>query len=134
MENFNDFFRHYPNGVLATVDAGVPKTRVFQYLWGDEGKIYFCTANTKLVYKQLKANDAVTFCSSKEDYSKVVSVTGKAVFVNDINAKQKVLDINPRIKAIYKDGSNPEFEMFYIDISDVETFTFIEGSKSYKLK
>ena len=42
-----------PNGVIATQENGKIKTRVFQYLFSDGNKVYFCTSNEKPVFDQI---------------------------------------------------------------------------------
>lgn len=37
------------------------------------------------------------------------------------------------IKGLYKSPDNPIFKLFYIDAEEIETFSFTEGSKTYKL-
>lgn len=120
-----------PNGVLATQDNGKIKTRVFQYLFSDGNKVYFCTNNEKSVYKQIKENPYISFCTYPSDYAPVLSVNGKAVFVDDKALKTRALDENPGIKGIYNTPDNPVFELFYIDTEEVETFSFAEGPKTY---
>lgn len=120
-----------PNGVLATQDNGKIKTRVFQYLFSDGNKVYFCTNNEKPVYKQIKENPYISFCTYPADYAPVLSVNGKAVFVDDKALKTRALDENPGIKGIYNTPDNPVFELFYIDTEEVETFSFAEGPKTY---
>ena len=131
MYDFAAVLKENPNGVLATQEAGKAKTRVFQYLFSDGGKVYFCTSNEKPVYKQIKANPYVSFCTYTPNFSPVVSVNGKAVFVDDRALKTRALDENPGIKGIYKAPDNPVFELFYINVEEVETFSFAEGPKTY---
>jgi uncharacterized pyridoxamine 5'-phosphate oxidase family protein len=120
-----------PNGVMATQDGGKIKTRVFQFLFANGNKVYFCTSNQKPVCQQMKANPYVSFCTYPSNFSPVLSVNGKAVFVDDINLKTRALDENPGIKGIYNTPDNPIFEVFYIDVEEVETFSFAEGPKTY---
>lgn len=122
-----------PNGVLATQDGGKVKTRVFQYLFADGSKVYFCTSNQKPVYNQLAANPQVSFCTYPANFAPVVSVNGKVTFVDDQALKARALDENPGIKGIYNTPDNPVFELFYIDAEEVETFSFAEGPKTYTL-
>jgi uncharacterized pyridoxamine 5'-phosphate oxidase family protein len=133
MFNFEPILKENPNGVLATQDGPKVKTRVFQYLFSDGKKVYFCTNSEKPVYAQLKAHPQVSFCTSPKDFSPVLSVTGKAVFVEDIGLKTRALDENPGIKGIYKTHDNPIFKIFYIDVEEIETFSFTEGPKTYTL-
>ncbi len=96
-------------------------------------KAYFCTNSQKPVYAQLKANPGVSFCTYPADFNPVLSINGQAVFVDDLALKTRALDENPFIKGIYNTPDNPVFQIFYIEVSEVETFSFAEGSKNYKL-
>lgn len=133
MIDFVKFLQQSPNGVLATQDTDKVKTRVFQFLFAEGKKVYFCTSSEKPVYSQLQANPNVSFCTYPQNFSPVLSINGKAVFVDDLNLKRRALDENPPIKDIYKTPDNPVFKLFYVDVSEVETFSFDEGSKSCKL-
>lgn len=133
MVNYAEILKANPNGVLATQDGNKVKTRVFQYLFADGNKVYFCTNSEKLVYKQLQVNPNVSFCTFTQNFSPVLSINGKAVFVEDLSLKTKALDENPLIKNIYKTPDSPIFKIFYIEVEEVETFSFAEGSKSYKV-
>ena len=133
MFNFEPILKENPNGVLATQDGAKVKTRVFQYLFADEKKVYFCTNSEKPVYAQLKANPQVSFCTYPKNFSPVLSVNGKAVFVEDVGLKTRALDENPGIKGIYKSPDNPTFKIFYIEVEEIETFSAAEGPKTYTL-
>jgi uncharacterized pyridoxamine 5'-phosphate oxidase family protein len=132
MINFAEILKANPNGVLATFDGQGSRTRVFQYLFADGNKVYFCTSNQKPVFEQIKEFPNVSFCTYPADFNPVLSINGEAIFVDDIALKTRALDENPPIKGIYKTPDNPVFELFYIDIWEVETFSFAEGPKSYK--
>ena len=131
MFDYASILKANPNGVMATQDNGRIKTRVFQYLFSDERKAYFCTSNQKPVYRQIKAYPYVSFCTYPSDFTPVVSVNGRAVFVDDRALKTRALDENPGIKGIYNTPDNPSFEVFYIDVEEVDTFSFAEGPKTY---
>ncbi len=133
MIDYASFLKANPNGVLATQDGQSMRTRVFQYLFSEGNKAYFCTNSQKPVYAQLKADPGVSFCTYPADFNPVLSLNGQAVFVDDLALKSRALDENPLIKGIYNTPDNPVFQLFYIDVSEVETFSFAEGSKSYKL-
>jgi uncharacterized pyridoxamine 5'-phosphate oxidase family protein len=133
MINYTDLLKATPNGVLATQDGQGVKTRVFQYLFSDGNKVYFCTSSEKPVYDQMKANPNVSFCTHPANFSPVVSVNGTVVFVDDLALKTRALDENPGIKGIYNTPDNPVFTLFYIDVKEVETFSFAEGPKTYNV-
>lgn len=133
MIDFIKFLEKNPNGVLATQDGAKLKTRVFQYLFTDGNKVYFCTNSEKPVYAQMQENSCVSFCTYPSDFSIVLSINGKAVFVDDIVLKSRALDENPPIKGLYKTPENPVFKLFYVDVKEVETFSFTEGPKTYNI-
>ena len=133
MIDYAAILKNNPVGVLATQDGTGVRTRVFQYLFSDDNKVYFCTSNQKPVYNQLQANPNVSFCTYAADFNPVLSVNGKAVFVDDIALKTRALEENPPIKGIYNTPDNPIFKIFYIDVKEVETFNFAEGPKTYAI-
>ena len=133
MIKYSEILAANPVGVLATQDGDKVKTRVFQFLFADGKKVYFCTNSEKQVYAQLKANPNVSFCTFPKDFAPVLSVNGKIVFVEDLVLKKRALEENPSIKGIYNTPDNPIFKLFYIDTKEVETFSFAEGPKTYKL-
>jgi len=133
MVNFTEILKVNPNGVFATQDGDKVKSRVFQYQFSDGNKIFFCTNSEKPVYAQMIKNPNVSFCTYAQDFAPVLSVSGKATFVEDLALKQKALDGNPLIKSIYKTQDNPVFKIFYIDVKEIETFDFEGGTKSYTI-
>ena len=133
MINFTEILKTSPSGVLATQDGNKVKTRIFQYLFSDGNKVYFCTSSEKPVYSQIKNNLYVSFCVAN-NFTPVLSVNGKAVFVEDKALKTRALDENPPIKGIYQTADNPIFKIFYIDVEEVETFSFTDGAKTHTVK
>lgn len=131
MFNYTEVLKANPSGVMATQDSGKVKTRVFQYLFSQGDKAYFCTSNQKPVFGQIKASPYVSFCTYPADFSPVVSINGKAIFVSDMALKARALDENPGIKGLYSTPENPAFEIFYIDVEEVETFSFAQGPMTY---
>ena len=133
MIDFSNFLKENLNGIFTTVENGKPKSRAFQFLFSEGKKVYFCTENNKAVYRQIKENPNVSFCSHKADFSYVLSISGKVTFVNDISLKARALNEYPALREIFKTLDNPIFELFYVDVEEVNTFDFINGSKKEKL-
>lgn len=127
MQSYQTFFSENPNGVMGTVDNGEARTRTFQVLWVENDKIYFCTGNHKPVYEQTKTNPKVSFTALNPNTMESFSICGTVFFVDDLVGKQRALDKNPGIKAIYKTPDNPVFELLYIEVSDVSSFTFSDN-------
>jgi uncharacterized pyridoxamine 5'-phosphate oxidase family protein len=133
MFDFEPILTANPNGVLATQDGAKVKTRIFRYLFAEGKNVYFCTSSEKPVYAQLRANPQASFCAYPKDFSPVLSVNGKAVFIEDMAIKTRILDENPGIKGIYKNPDNPVFKVFYLEAEEIETFSYAEGPKTYTL-
>lgn len=134
MRNFETFLTSNPNGVLATVENAEPRTRVFQYLWKEGSRAYFCTSNRKDVYRQLQACPKASFCTWNPQTFEVLSLDGSVHFVNDARLKAKALDENPPIKGIYQSPENPAFELFYLEVEEVRAFSFSEGNTVSRLE
>ncbi|NLB91285.1 MAG: pyridoxamine 5-phosphate oxidase [Clostridiales bacterium] len=124
MNSYQDFFQKNPNGVLGTVENGEARTRTFQMLWIEGDRLYFCTGNKKPVYRQLKENPKISFTAMNSNTLESVSVSGTAVFVDDINGKRRALEENPGIQKIYHTPDNPEFELLYLEVSNVSSFIY----------
>jgi uncharacterized pyridoxamine 5'-phosphate oxidase family protein len=102
MVNLAAILKANPVGVFATQHGEKIKTRVFQYLFADEHKVYFCTSSDKPVYEQMQNNQNVSFCSYPQDFAPVLSLSGKAIFTEDLVLKE------------------------------YETFSYAEGTKRYR--
>lgn len=114
MEQIIKFLQENTSGAFATVENGKPKVRPWALMTVHEDKFYFCTANTKDVYNQLKANPFMEFTATSKDMV-TVRLSGEAVFTEDVKLKELVLEKNPGVKGIYKSAENPVFEIFYVE-------------------
>ncbi|WP_368488653.1 pyridoxamine 5'-phosphate oxidase family protein [Clostridium sp. BJN0013] len=47
MEEVIKIFKENGYGFLATVEDGKPRVRPFGFMFYEDGKLYFCTSNTK---------------------------------------------------------------------------------------
>lgn len=133
MIDYKKILKENPNGVMATYDGKMVKTRMFQYLFSDENKVYFCTNTKKPVFSQMQQHPYVSFCTNLRDFTPVLSVNGKVTFVDDIKLKQRAMDENPGLIPMYGNASNPVFAILYIDVEEIETFSYDEGPQKYRL-
>jgi uncharacterized pyridoxamine 5'-phosphate oxidase family protein len=122
-----------PNGVLATRNGDGLATRLFKFLFTEGKKIYFCTASDALVFAQLKTHPYASFCTFPEDFSVVVSFSGRARVSDDTALKIRALNENPHLKAIYRGPANQNLRLFYIYIDEVEVYIPGKGSELYKM-
>ena len=134
MKRFDEMLKNNLYGVMATVEQDRPQTRVFQYLFMVEGKVYFGTTNNKPVYEQMKNNPYVSYCTYGTDFEPVLSVNGRAVFEDNREVKERAMQEYPAIKDLYHSPDNPIVEVFYIDVDEVVTFDFQKGKEIIKIK
>lgn len=114
MQEAVKFLQENSSGFLATVDNGKPRVRPFQFMIEEGGKLYFCTNNTKEVFKQLRANPFIEFSSSTPGFV-WIRLNGEVKFSDDLVIKARILDANDLVKSIYKTPDNPIFEIFYVE-------------------
>lgn len=132
MINFEEILNKKANGVFATIDENGPQTRIFQCLWAEDNKVYFATGAKKDVYEQLMKNPKVSFCVENK-FSPVLSVNGDAHFIEELKYKERAFEVLPMLKNMYQGPTNPDFKVFYIDVKEVTTFSYAEGTKKYQL-
>ena len=114
MQEVVKFLNENSTGFLATVDKGKPRVRPFGFMLEDDGRFFFCTANTKNVYQQLKENPFVEFSSATPECV-WLRLSGEVKFSNDLTIKGKIIEKNALVKSIYQTADNPIFEIFYLE-------------------
>jgi uncharacterized pyridoxamine 5'-phosphate oxidase family protein len=118
MQEILDFATKNAVGALATVEGGKARVRPFQLMFAEGGRFWFCTANTKKVYAQLKACPETEYLASHGPAW--LRIKGKAVFSSDRGIKERILGENPMIKGIYHSADNPVFEVFCLEAEVAE--------------
>lgn len=113
MKEVIEFLYAHPVGCFATVENGEPRVRPWAFMLEEDGKFWFCTANNKKVYQQLKANPMMEF-TVWEGFN-ILRISGGVKFSDDLAMKAKILDKNPSLKPIYESAENPIFEIFYLE-------------------
>jgi uncharacterized pyridoxamine 5'-phosphate oxidase family protein len=114
MKEVSKLLSENPMGFLATVENGEPRVRPWGFMFEEDGKFYFCTNNTKDVYRQLQANPSVEFSTVSSNFV-WVRLRGKVTFTEDVRIKEKILAGNALVKSIYQSADNPIFKAFYIE-------------------
>jgi uncharacterized pyridoxamine 5'-phosphate oxidase family protein len=108
MKEVVEFLKANPVQYLATVGRdGKAKCRPFMFCFEQEGRLWFCTNNTKDVYKDIQANPEVEISVSSPEYA-WIRLSGKAVFENNTAVKEACM-ANPIVKGQYNEASNPIF-------------------------
>ena len=113
MEEVIKFLSENPQQYLATTGLdGNAKVRPILFYFAEDNRPYFCTSNQKPMYKELDANPNFEMTATPE--FQWIRIAGKVEFVDDLEIKQKVIDANELVKALYESGDNPIFEAFTI--------------------
>jgi len=113
MNEVAEFLQANPIQYLGTVGRdGKAKCRPFMFCFEKDGKLWFCTNNTKDVYQEMQANPDVELSISDPSYT-WIRLNGKAVFENNMAVKEGCME-NPIVKGQYNTADNPIFEVFYL--------------------
>lgn len=102
-------------GFFASAEDNQPRVRPFGFAFYEDGKFWFCTNNTKKVYRQLKETPYAEVIFCKPNYSQYVRVSGHVVLNTALEAKTRVMEAMPGVKGLYKSPDNPIFEVFYLE-------------------
>ena len=117
------FLRDNKTFYLATSENGRPRVRPFGLVVEHGEKLWFCTANTKAVYRQLQANPLVEISATSPSMD-WIRLSGKAVFENNGEVKRKAFDVLPMLASIYQGPDDPMFEVFYLADAEAVFQTF----------
>lgn len=114
MNEVAKFLQENPIQYLATVGRdGKAKCRPFMFAGEKDGKLWFCTNNTKEVYQDMQANPNVEVSVSSPAYA-WIRLNGRAVFENNMAVKEMCMQ-NSIVKGQYQTAGNPIFEVFYLE-------------------
>ncbi|TKX30443.1 pyridoxamine 5'-phosphate oxidase family protein [Campylobacter estrildidarum] len=100
---------------LATLGTcGNPRVRPIQspLLVGD--RIYFCTSNTKGLFKHIQNYNGIEFCSCSKEGT-FLRLRANAIFEPNLEVKRKMFEKYPYLKNLYDTPENSKFEVFYLD-------------------
>ncbi len=98
---------------LATTDGDQPHVRPLGFVMESDGKLAFCTGNTKAMCKQLKANPKVEICAY-DGQGNTLRIFGEAVFATTNETQRNALDTMPTLSEIYSVGDG-NFEIFRLN-------------------
>ena len=114
MNKVVEFLQANPVQYLATVGRdGKAKCRPFMFSGEFDGKLWFCTNNTKDVYKYMQTNSEIEISVSSPEYA-WIRLHGTAVFEDNKAVKEMCME-NDIVKGQYQTADNPIFEVFYLD-------------------
>ncbi|MBO5150567.1 MAG: pyridoxamine 5'-phosphate oxidase family protein [Methanobrevibacter sp.] len=111
---------------------GNAKVRPILFYFEEDGKPYFCTANTKPMFKELDVNPNCEMVVATPEFA-WLRIAGKVEFTDSLDLKQKVIESNELVKTLYETADNPTFEVF--TVTGKATIADFSGNppKSYEL-
>lgn len=108
-----EFLREAGAYFIATAEEnGQPQLRPFGSNMEYEGRFYFSMGRSKNVFRQIIANPKVSLAAMKPNRD-WIRVIGDAVLDESEEAKNYILEHNPRMQEMYKDRPG-EMAMFYL--------------------
>lgn len=131
MEKALEFLKQAGVYFLATTEGDQPRVRPIGFVMDYNGKLAFCTGNTKAMYKQLVTNPKVEICAY-DGRGNNLRINGKAVFATSEETQKKALEVMPELSGMYKVGDGV-FEIFYLDEAKAVRSTMSGESEAWAL-
>lgn len=113
---------------IATIDNDKPRVRPFGALNIFEDKLYLQTGKVKDVSKQIQNNNNIEICAFKD--GKWIRVSAKAIRDDRIEAKENMLNNNPKLKSIYS-ASDDNTEVLYLSDATATISSFTDAPIIY---
>jgi uncharacterized pyridoxamine 5'-phosphate oxidase family protein len=119
------FANDNPASCIATIEEDQPRVRSMRIWYADETGFYYNTSATKELYKQLQTNPNVELCffNPNPPNMKMLRITGKTEFINDIELKKKLVQERPFLKQIGLTPENPNLILFRIAKGEAHFWT-----------
>ncbi len=114
MSKAYEFLKECKVFFLASIKNDVPAIRPFGAVMEYNNELYFSTANTKEVYRQLCDNPAIQIVALKDGTRNWIRISGKAIEIDDLSVKQKMLDSCPILLKRFDTNRCPYFSLFKI--------------------
>ncbi len=119
---------------LATAEGDQPRVRCLGMWFADETGFYFQTQTVKAVCQQLEKNPKVEAYFNTKDFSKVMRVSGKVKFIDDLKLRARCIEERPFVKNFgITDPSNPLLAVFQIYTGEAYFWTTADSMKEADL-
>lgn len=114
MKKVVEFLQANPVQYLATVGRdGKAKCRPFMFSGEMDGKLWFCTNNTKAVYKDMQRTRRLRFLFPVRPTHGSACTARQCLKTTWLSRKCALQ--NPIVKSQYQTAENPIFEVFYLE-------------------
>ncbi len=110
---------------VATSDGSKGRVRPFGFVMERNNALYFFTAKTKDVYKQMKQNPDIEIEAIAPDMTVWLRVRGRIAFDDSRDAKAQVFAESPEAIKIYPKGPDDENTVtFYFTEAEATLYSF----------
>lgn len=123
MKQVYDFLKKCGVYYLATVEGDQPRVRPFGTVDIFEGKLYIQTGKKKPVAEQMDLNPKVEITAMHD--GKWIRVAAEAVFDDNIEAQEHMLEEYPELKPMYKAGDG-NTAVYYLKNATAQICSFTE--------
>jgi uncharacterized pyridoxamine 5'-phosphate oxidase family protein len=119
------FANDNPASCIATIEGDQARVRGMRIWFADETGFYYNTSAAKELYRQLLVNPKVELCfvNPNPPNMKMLRVTGKTEFINDLELKKKLVEERPFLKQIGLTPENPNLILFRIAKGEAHFWT-----------
>jgi uncharacterized pyridoxamine 5'-phosphate oxidase family protein len=134
LKEYADFANENKTCYLATVEGDQPRVRCLGMWFADETGFYFQAQTVKAMCKQLQNNVNVEVYFCTKDFSKVMRVSGKVKFIDDLELKAKCIQERPFVKNFgITEPDNPLLAVFKIYEGEAYFWTFADSMNEAKI-
>ncbi len=134
LKEYADFANENRTCYFATVEGDQPRVRALGMWYADETGFYFQAQSVKAFIKQLEKNPKVEAYFCEKDFGKVMRVSGKVKFVDDLKVRQKCIDERPFVKNFgITTPDNPLLAVFHLYTGEAYFWTFADSMKEAEI-
>jgi len=110
---------------VTTVNAGKPAVRPFGAVMEYGGELYFCTSNTKDVYREIKINSNVQIAAIKSGTREWIRISGSAEEIFGRKFKVLMFETCPVLNKIYASEDAENFALF--KLNDIKSLIYSDN-------
>jgi pyridoxamine 5'-phosphate oxidase len=119
---------------LSTVEGDQPRVRCLGMWYADETGFYFQAQTVKAMCKQLLENPKVEVYFNAKDFSKVMRVSGKIRFIEDLDMRARCIEERPFVKNFgITAPNNPLLAVFHLYTGEAYFWTMADSMKEAQI-
>ncbi len=130
IEEYAKFANDNPVCFFATAEGDQPRVRALAMWFANETGFYFQAQSVKALVKQLHENNKVEAYFHAPEYKKVMRVSGKVKFIDDVALKTRCLEERTFLKDMgITDPNDPLLVVFHLYTGEAYFWTMADTMK-----